>query len=60
MRQRSSGNIDFEAEKNEDHTFAMKQGDRSYIQADEHTEQPDLTLGTWTVSHVFQIIFLLF
>ena len=45
MRQRSRRDVDFEAERNEDHVFAMKQGDQCYIPADEHTEQLDLTLG---------------
>ena len=45
MRQRSRGDIDFEAVKNEEHVFAMKHGDQGYIQADEHTVKPDLTLG---------------
>ena len=45
MRQRNRGDIDFEAERIKDHVFAMKQGDQGYIQEDECTEKPDLTLG---------------
>ena len=45
IRQRSRGDIDFEAERIEDHIFAMKQGDQSCIPEDEYTEQAYLTLG---------------
>ena len=45
MRQRNKGDIDFEAEMTEDHTFAMKQGNRCYSPENNYTEQPDLTLG---------------
>ena len=45
MRQRSRGDVNFESEKIEEHAFAMKQGDQGYTPADEHTEQPNLTLG---------------
>ena len=37
MRQRNREDIDFDAERIE--------GDQGYIPEDEHTEQPDLTLG---------------
>ena len=46
MRQRNKGDIDFEAGRFEDHTFAVKQGGRGYSPADKHAEQPDLTLGS--------------
>ena len=45
MRQRNRGDIGFEAERIEDYVFAMKQGNQGYIQEDECTEKPDLTLG---------------
>ena len=45
MRQRNRVDIDFEAERIEDHIFAMNQGDQYYIQEDEPTEQPNLTWG---------------
>ena len=45
MRQRNRGDVNFETEKIEEQAFAMKQGDQGYIPADEHTEQPNLTLG---------------
>ena len=45
MHQRSSGDVDFEAERIEDHAFAIKQSNQGYNPADEHTEQPNLTLG---------------
>ena len=44
MCQRSRADFDFEADRNKDLVFAMKQGDQGYIQPDEHTEQPDLNL----------------
>ena len=43
IRQRNKGDIDFEAERIEDDTFEMKQGDRDNNPEDKHTEQPDLT-----------------
>ena len=45
MHLRNRGDIDFEAERIEDHIFATTQGDQDDIPEDEHTEQPDLTLG---------------
>ena len=45
MHQRSSGDVDFEAERIEDHAFAIKQSNQGYIPADEHTDQPNLNLG---------------
>ena len=45
MRSRNGGDIDFVAERTEDHLFAIKQGDRGYSSEDKHREQPDLTLG---------------
>ena len=45
--QRSRGDVDFEAERIKDHTFAIKQGDQGYVPADEHRDQPNLTL--WNV-----------
>lgn len=35
---------DVEVERIENHIFAIKQGDQSYIPEDKHTEQPDLIL----------------
>ena len=40
MGQRNKRDIDFE-----DHTFALKQGNRRYSPADHYTKQPGLTLG---------------
>ena len=45
MHQRSSGDVDFEGERIEDHAFAIKQSNQGYIPADEHTDQPNLNLG---------------
>ena len=45
MHQQNRGNIDFEAGRIEDHTFAMKQGYHGYSPEDKHTERPELTLG---------------
>ena len=44
VHQRNREDINSEAERIEDHKFAMKQGNRGYSPEDEHTEQPDLTL----------------
>ena len=45
MRQRNRVDIDFEAERIEDHILAMNQGDQGYIQEHEPTEQTNLTWG---------------
>ena len=45
IHQRNRDDTDFEAERIGDQVFALKQGDQDYIQEDERTEQPHLTLG---------------
>ena len=45
MRQGNREDIDFKAERIEDHIFAMKKRYRGYRTENKHTEQPNLILG---------------
>ena len=45
MRHRNGGDLDFVAERIEDHTFAIKQGARGYSPEDKRLERPGSTLG---------------
>lgn len=58
--QRNRGDIDFKAKRIEVCVFAIKLDNQGYNTEDEHTEQPDLTLGNVDSIHVLQTMSLLF